>query len=98
MSTREPSERWNHISERWKHMKANYSTPLNQLETHMMNLDQASIAIAKILAELEQTTQCNVEAIRLVEIDVTSFQDINRMHKMRVAIELVRQPGHDWGV
>jgi len=61
-----------------------------------MDVNEAEQKIAAILRQLEVDTDCIVESIGCSMIDVTTFKDDRTQLKMKVDIELQRQPGRSW--
>ena len=61
-----------------------------------MDVNEAEQKIAAILKQLEVDTDSIVESIGCSMIDVTTFKDDRPQLKMKVDIELQRQPGRSW--
>lgn len=62
-----------------------------------MNLNEAELAVAKILAQLEADTGSLVDAVNLKMVEVTNMMDKRQRFAMMVIIDLKRLPAHDWG-
>lgn len=61
-----------------------------------MKISEAEKKIADILRQLEMDTGEIVESIGCEAVEVTGLHDYRRRLRMRVVIELQRQPGRDW--
>lgn len=61
-----------------------------------MNLRDAEIAIARVLADLETSSEALVEDLRIESLDVTSMGDTRQQLKRRVVITLKPTPGSMW--
>jgi hypothetical protein len=62
-----------------------------------VTLEDAEKGIAKILAELEQSTGALVENVEISTIDVTSISSRQREYMLQVRVNFKRVPGHQWG-
>lgn len=62
----------------------------------MSRINQAELAIARILEQLEMDTGSVVEEISLDDIDVTSLESDRQVIARRVRLELKRLPGTSW--
>lgn len=63
-----------------------------------MNTREAEIKIAKILKDLETETDCIVNSVSLMDIEVTNIGDDRKKMVRSVMIGLERLPGTLWQV
>jgi hypothetical protein len=62
-----------------------------------VNINEAESAIADILRQLETDTDCVIDTVSLVDVEVTKLNDDRRQFLRRVLIETHRLPGSLWG-
>lgn len=61
-----------------------------------MNISEAELAIAAILAKLEDATGDWVEAVNVVSVETTTLKDERPQYVRRVQIQLKAKPGSNW--
>lgn len=61
-------------------------------------VEAAAVEIAKILKRLEAETGTIVNRIQMRELDITAHGDSRGQRLCSVEIEMLRIPGHGWGV
>lgn len=68
---------------------------MNNLNVPLIRAAEKEIAM--LLAKLEKDADALVEAIAVIDVDVTTAGDVRKQLLRRVLIDMRRIPGAEWG-